>query len=796
MKRSYRALCGAVLAGLLIFVAGCTTEPGPAATTGAVADATLHPHGPFPGLHYRDGGTARLTSVPPPASAALPGANDLLAVGAVVLAAGDTGIWRSDDGGATWHQLVGSFRAWSIAAIPGGGYAVLGALPQQVNVVAAPVLATSENGISWRTRRIRAAGASQWPFGYGYRFVLDGLGAAADGVAVPDAGMFPSGSAPSFRTTDGGLRWTPLSLRDASGGLAMVADSMLPDGRTMLATAPGPGSGCAGAVYQSADAGTGWALLPGSCQPYPLQAVQFISAQDGFAGGGMPEKFGGEQLVEATTDGGRTWQARWRTPVENGPDGDNPVLRLDMVSAERGWAVTGGCVLGQNGPCPGTVYATVDGGYRWQRTSQRAIAIASFGTGPGAGRAVTVDDLTQTTSVTTDGGRTWSTRTTPLASITSVFAGVGGVQLWQTSLGYFLSRDGGKRWSAADQLAAPGLDYQTWQAAPPDRLLGYSSGGGNVIRSSGDGGLTWTTATVPVEDPAADQVLAAALGPGATAIAVTGPGAQCLSQAEITKVEQAKPGWKPPAGPSVLYTSADGGARWKTAVTVLPFGVAVVAAAAVDGPRIAVIDACGNLQLSADAGARWRAEALGNGTFCTVSELGAEIWLACQDNSNQNWVLHSADGGSTWTAYRLPAAASGVNGIYATSPGSAVMPSGGSLWRTTHGGTAWTQSWPVTEPSPLDLPHQYLIAISWPSSPRCAGSVSATAAPASMRCALHATAVASRRSSSPAPATPAGRLMPAAASNARRTARPSRECLLAGSGAPASSAKESSGCTS
>jgi photosystem II stability/assembly factor-like uncharacterized protein len=369
-------------------------------------------------------------------------------------------------------------------------------------------------------------------------------------------------------------------------------------------------------------------------------------------------------------------------------DGEQ-VLRLDMLNARQGWAVTGGCVGGENGPCPGTVYATADGGFRWYPTSQDAIAIA----GLGAVRAVTADDRAQTTSITSDSGRTWTTQTPPLAISTSAFAGAGSFQLWVNNLGDFISRDGGGHWTAASELTAARFAFLSWRAAPPARLLGYADGGDNPAYSSSDGGRTWTTAAVP-DGEAGNPLLAVALGSGGSAIAVTGPGAQCLNQAEIAKVEKSKPGWKPPTGASVLYASANGGARWKPPGSVLPFGVGIDATAAVDGTRIAIIDACGRLQLSTDAGARWRAQALGQQTFCTVSELGTEIWLACQAN-DLNWVLRSADSGSTWRAYRLPPTASGTNGIFATGPGAAVMPIGGSIWRTADGGKSWNQSWPV-----------------------------------------------------------------------------------------------------
>jgi photosystem II stability/assembly factor-like uncharacterized protein len=715
MRNSYlTAIAVVAAAGLSIISAGCSataTPPTPADLARAVPGATVHPNGLFPGLRYRDGGTARLQSVPPPASTALPGANDLLsmagagtgdAAGAAVLAAADSGIWRSTDGGARWQRELGGIRAWSLTAIPGGGYAALGDLPLPAGAsgIGAPVLATSATGLSWRLQKV-AVPASSWPFGYGYRFALSGLGASAIGVAVPDNGEFDGGATAggpaAYRTTDGGRRWIPLSpsgasgVPGASGGLAM-----LPDGHTVFATGSGSGSGCAGAVYKSADGGLTWALLPGSCRSYPLLAVQFLSPAIGFAAGGLAAKFGGGQLVEATADGGHTWQVRWRTPTRNGPNADTGILRLDMLTASQGWAAGGGCVGGQNGPCPGTVYVTADGGARWRQTSQQAIAID----GVGPGRAIAVDDRAQTAAVTDDDGRTWAVQTGSQTISTSAFDGVGGAQFWATNLGDFLSRDGGDSWAAANELAASRFAYFSWQAAPPARLLGYSQNdAGFATWSSSDGGRTWATSAVPDDSPA-DQLLAVALGPGGGAVAVVGPGADCLSQAEVGKVEAVKQGWKPPAGASVLYRSGNGGARWGPSGLTLPFDVGATAAAAVSGSHIALIDECDRLQLSADDGARWTAQALGSGMFCTVSQLQAEVWLACTDtnagaDSSDSWVLHSADGGSTWLAYRLPSAANAPYGIFATAAGAAVMPVGGSLWRTTDDGRSWSEHWPV-----------------------------------------------------------------------------------------------------
>ena len=300
-------------------------------------------------------------------------------------------------------------------------------------------------------------------------------------------------------------------------------------------------------------------------------------------------------------------------------------------------------------------------------------------------------------------------RTSPLRASTTAFAGAGGTQVWQNNLGDYLSTDAGASWTAAAPLEAPRFGYYTWLAGPPGRLLGVGGTSGMLTTASADGGRTWTTSAVP--DPrAAAMILAAALGTGGSAIALTGQGAQCLTAPQVRKVERVKPGWKPPSGTSLLFTSGNGGAHWDSAAIVLPFGVGVQAAATVDGRHSAIIDACNRVQVSSDGGAHWRAHALAKGVFCTMSALRSELWLGCESGTSTFWVLHSADEGSTWTIYRLPhaAAVNGLSaigsstttalallGIAAARQGSAVIPAGGSIWRSTDAGRSWAQSWPV-----------------------------------------------------------------------------------------------------
>jgi photosystem II stability/assembly factor-like uncharacterized protein len=688
--RSIRRLAVASLCILAACGTAVTSTAGPA--------AARRVPGLYPGLRYNYAGQARLAIQRPPASAALPGASDLLATPDGVLAATSRGIWRSTDSGVTWQPVLTGLPMWSLAKVP-GGYAANG---NRAGKPSSPVLAVSTDGVHWKVEGVAAPRSDLGqPFGWGYRFALSGLGPHTVGIAVSDL-VATAFDGPALRSTDGGRHWTRMSLRAASNGV-----SMLPGGRVVFVTAPGDGSSCQGAVYRSTDSGAHWQLLAGSCQPYPLTAVQFLSARQGFAAGGMPAKFNGGQVVEATDDGGLTWHTR--EFIRPGVRAEVAIVRLDMLTATRGWALAGGCVLGQNGPCGGGIEVTADGGHSWFQTSQVATSLA----GLGGDRALAGDDLSEVMASTSDDGRHWSLQSPPSWVESISLSGTGPTLLWLTTLGPELSTDAGRSWTVA--AAPPGGTYtdDSWLAAPPERLLGFPDDQSLVSIASDNGGRTWTSGRMAGLGPNA-QLEAGALGPGGTAIAVASQGGDCPSTAQVTHAEKVKPGWKPLPSAAALFSSVNGGDTWRLTERELPFGVDAPQAA-VSGSHLAIIDACNRLQLSRDGGRRWDSENLGKAPLCMPSAWRDELWLACSTvppslaGGQQDWVLHSSDGGSTWTLFRLPAAvaddgrgqgagpATDFSAVSAIGHNSALIAAGGSLWRSTDGGARWTQSWPVLD---------------------------------------------------------------------------------------------------
>jgi len=132
--------------------------------------------------------------------------------------------------------------------------------------------------------------------------------------------------------------------------------------------------------------------------PERIAATSFIDADRGWAVGGELED-GLGSVVQATTDGGRTWKVLYA-------DGAGfPLRDVAFTDALHGWAVS------SSGTLVGSLIATTDGGRSW---------VEQFGAGPmesvdftdnlhGVVRGLDGDSPQRPITLTTnDGGRTWS----------------------------------------------------------------------------------------------------------------------------------------------------------------------------------------------------------------------------------------------------------------------------------------------------------------------------------------------------------------------------------------------------
>jgi photosystem II stability/assembly factor-like uncharacterized protein len=220
------------------------------------------------------------------------------------------GLYATTDGGTSWH-LVASLQAahgpgflptlGQIRFDPGGKTGWLGG-----GICGTALYRTSDGGRTWRQSSIPAPA--------GAHFGLP----AGSGQALLEPVTLPSGTLVLYRGTDGGARWSRVSV--------------LPGAETATST-------CGLGV-----------------------AVSFPALQDGWAAAVRA----GRTVAYRTTDGGRHWArigSSWPVPPDSG---GAPVIQ--GIDATRAWLLTAGSKH---------LYATVDGGATWRRIDTAATAAGS-----------------------------------------------------------------------------------------------------------------------------------------------------------------------------------------------------------------------------------------------------------------------------------------------------------------------------------------------------------------------------------------------------------------------------------
>lgn len=409
--------------------------------------------------------------------------------------------------------------------------------------------------------------------------------------------------------------------------------------------------------------------------------MQFVNRRVGYA------LVGG--TIWSSDNGGRSWK---RLPESRLQD-------LTFATPTTGMAIRGGAVIG-----------THDGGLAWTTVLEvrgetfQGVSLVS----PRCAYASAVSSRAPTLYRTTDGGRRWiriaaGVHTGPWAAafrqyvhtqglarimrpsglqfnqgarVTFTTANDGWVDLFDGGLiatAVFHTLNGGRSWSYAwGNSGCAMLCNAHDQGLYP---AGYQGGNtvwrydGRRLDRSTDGGRTWTVG-------GALPVSASALGDGLD------PG--------MTTFITPKIGWM--ATQAAIFATTNGGNTWQQQWPVGPQQVSQAVFAAHGEGWLVTVDAPGRIWGTTNGGRSWTEEAR---TFTDIA--GMDRWgsgggmVVVSDGAD--WITH--DNGQTWTPDRLPARFRGtanpavwvqfVNrqaGFLATLTG---------LWRTTDGGTQWTQ---------------------------------------------------------------------------------------------------------
>lgn len=540
---------------------------------------------------------------------------------------------RTTDGGAVWTRQealacagCGTPRIQFTDAAH--GWALAGcAAGGTIGLPCRELLRTTDGGGTWPPAPL-PAGFRPTDFAFVSATVGWAVGVrCGPGAAGP--GVCPTAA---LATTDGGRTWQSERLPGSLIGGADLTFANASDGWLV----PSPAArcsmgGCWVPLDATTDGGRTWSQVASTYVRSGFQGQpQFVDAAVGF----VPVSAGastGKGGIARTTDGGRTW-------VSVGARRDWSIQAVSAVNATDVWAIGGGFLV-----------RSTDGGRTFtpQLPAPRPTTGVDF-VSPTVGFGVGTASDPGAVLSTTDGGRTW----TRLATMPTTRAQLGAVQFVNT-------RDG---WAAGTAAGA-----------------GSQRGGGPVLLATTDGGHRWTQRPAPQGTVMAMRFDASGRG---------------------RLVTSAFPGGSTPAR---LWRTTDGGRTWTRAGTV-PTGSELMSFGFVRAGAAWALDFTGGahpgfvLRGTAAAGGPWSPLAsfpFGGGLIAAYPTGPASGWVvrsvhAAGSHVRHTELLHTVDGGSTWTR-RLPAPFLDVvdMGFVNAADGWLLTPT--ALWSTRDGGGAWTQ---------------------------------------------------------------------------------------------------------
>jgi photosystem II stability/assembly factor-like uncharacterized protein len=288
-----------------------------------------------------------------------------------------------------------------------------------------------------------------------------------------------------FKNTQQGWAWGPgLFLRTTNGGISWSNQSKpVPEDIQAIQFADsttGWAIGRRGTILRSTNAGVSWTSQSKQFDASTLDAVQFVSENEGwFAGHDLS---GSRGVIFHSTNGGATW-----TSQANNLPGEG--TSIYFVNRDTGWVSTASPSTG------GTIFKTTDGGATWVQKAAVTTPLREVKfTSPRAGWALGDGSIFKTT----DAGESWVQQETgfdtPFLQSCDFRDSLSGWVLGLSTTGGTTSvlvantTDGGATWTRHTLGGADNLRSVEFLNA----RNGWAVGAGEAIYGTSDGGQSWT----------------------------------------------------------------------------------------------------------------------------------------------------------------------------------------------------------------------------------------------------------------------------------------------------------------
>ena len=462
----------------------------------------------------------------------------------------------------------------------------------------------------------------------------------------------------SLATVDGGTTWTAQSLR---GQTTLRSVDFVDQLHGWVTEGWG--------VLRTTDGGHTWAETQMTLMSL-VAAVTFTDAMNGFAvGSRITGGYPYSNVIAKTSDGGLTWRQVYADQVKSG----YPMLSdVSFAAGGRGWAVGDSSA----------VLTTTDGGETWQdqgrpagiryRRWGDAVAVCAIDGQHAVGLETSLSHLGVGVLQTSDGGATWKCRAAESFARVTAVAFVDRRRGWAAeyndltgTVDILATRDGGGTWTTSLHRDYP-RPFQALSAVDAKHCWAahYSPGIGILWRTA-DGGASWSyVAKSGNWDRLVGDVKFVnasrgwAVSGGQIRTSVNGGRTWTDQTAPTTKVMlgitfvDARRGWIVGEGGLVMST-ANGGTTWRLQST----GVTqdLVRVSFVSASQGWAVGTDGAIVTTSDGGATWRTQQSG-----TTQDLTGVDFA----DSRHGWavgaaatLLRTTDGGQTWITQQNPAVA-------------------------------------------------------------------------------------------------------------------------------------------
>jgi photosystem II stability/assembly factor-like uncharacterized protein len=452
------------------------------------------------------------------------------------------------------------------------------------------------------------------------------------------------------RTDDGGATWRTVALPAGAETVRFATP--------LLGYAGATGSSCPklSQLWRTNDGGATWTPLPGTCGPDYVD-IDTVNSSLLLTAQTLDWEEGRYNVIRRSEDGGDSWQTlhegRWLS-----------LARVAFSDARHGWAVSHECAQGFGFDA---LHVTTDGGRTWQSRTAPLLPSAFSG----SRFAWAGNETDGVVWRTTDSGRTWR------PSVSPEHIGAGPLRYATRRQLALDTVVGTVRVELRKRVALPRPKVSEREAARALGKTAYLAANQNLEGRpliTTDGGRSWRALRSPRRLRMFGDV------------AFTDPRHGLLASGDIAD-----------GGMLPVYATRDAGRSWRRlhvpqrvqhgAQAALAPG-AVFIPNGIDPPRYSLAF------LSSDDGAHWQTTRLPASSWWQCHGAGAApaIWISCAGDVSpgSTVLLISPDRGKSWTEVR---ARRRLDSVIPVAAQEAWATSGGTLWHTVDAGHTWRQVW-------------------------------------------------------------------------------------------------------